>query len=400
MTSLAIIDYATALQRICDAVQATGVEDVPLDAAHRRVLAQPLVAPRDTPPHPTSAMDGYALRRSDFDGGTTCFRNVGVAAAGGGFAGMVGTGECVRIFTGAPLPAGCDHVIIQENVTVDGSSVTITCPDNAMPHVRAAGMDFRAGDKLLAAGTYLTPRAMVTAAAADVAQVPVHTRPRVHIIATGDELVAPGDAAGNPRHIPESVGFGIAALVADMGGVVVGRDRIGDDLSALEQAAGRALANADLVIATGGASVGERDFAKTMFAPHGLDLIFAKVAIKPGKPVWFGRAGRTMVMGLPGNPTSAMVTARLLLVPLLAALAGRNPTDTLIWRKIPLGAPLRANGDRELFTRARLVEGQALPVNNQDSSAQKMLAAADILIRQPAHGPALDAGQWVDALDF
>ena len=218
------------------------------------------------------------------------------------------------------------------------------------------------------------------------------------VLGTGDELAPPGQARLRLGAIPESVSFGVAALVELWGGRSLGSRRLADDLAAMERAAGEALEGADLIVVTGGASVGERDHARAMFAPHGLDLIFSKVAIKPGKPVWLGRAGSTLVLGLPGNPTSAMVTARLLLAPLVAGLAGR--AGALEWHRLPLGAPLPACDDRETFHRARLLAEGAAPIANQDSNAQKALAEADLLLRSRPHDPPRPAGHEIEALDF
>jgi molybdopterin molybdotransferase len=220
------------------------------------------------------------------------------------------------------------------------------------------------------------------------------------VMSTGDELAPPGSAAAIAGAIPESVSFGVAALVEQWGGTIVGRSLLRDDLAAMEQAAAEAADAADLVIVTGGASVGEKDFAKTMFEPLGLELAFSKVAIKPGKPVWLGKAGKALVMGLPGNPTSAMVTGRLLLAPLLCGLTGRDVADAVRWRSEPLGAPIEACGARETFHRARWHGGAADVLSNQDSSAQKTLAEADLLVRQRAHAPGLQRGDLVEVLDF
>ena len=241
---------------------------------------------------------------------------------------------------------------------------------------------------------------MIAAAAADGASLTVAMRPRVAIIGTGDELAPPGEAHLRADAIPESVTHGVAALIGETGAILVARTIGLDDLPALVAAAGAALDLADLVIVTGGASVGERDFAKPMFAAHGLDLIFAKVAIKPGKPVWLGRARGKLVLGLPGNPTSAMVTARLFLMPLLARLQGQSIEAVLRWRNLPLAAPLGAIGGRETFARARWDEAGLTPLGNQDSGAQGALAEADWLIRCPSGQPERAAGDLVSALPF
>jgi molybdopterin molybdotransferase len=220
------------------------------------------------------------------------------------------------------------------------------------------------------------------------------------LLSTGDELVDPGLAHANSEAIPESVSFGVSALASLWGAHEVGRVRLRDDLPAMEPVAAEAAGKADLVVVTGGASVGEKDFARAMFAPLGLELIFSKVAIKPGKPVWLGRAGEALVMGLPGNPTSALVTARLLLAPLVAGLSGLDPALALRWTRMMLAAPLDTGGDRETFVRARRRGQAAEPIDNQDSSAQRALADADLLLRRRPNAPSCAAGKEVDALDF
>ena len=390
-----MISFDEAVRLVGAAAGPVGRESVPIGEAAGRVLAAPVVAMIDSPPADSSAMDGYAVRDADVPGG---LRIIGESFAGQGFDGALEPGTTVRIFTGAPVPAGADRVIVQEVVVREGDAALILEPPGKKRHIRLRGSDFRAGETLLAAGRLLDPRALVAAAGADVAEVEVWREPGVLILGTGDELAPPGQARSRPGAIPESVSFGVAALVRNWGGRSLGTRRLADDLPAMERAAGEALEEADLVVVTGGASVGEKDFAKAMFAPHGIELIFTKVAIKPGKPVWFGRAAGKLVMGLPGNPTSAMVTARLLLAPLVAGLAGR--ADALQWRKIRLAGPLAPCGDRETYHRARLADGHAVPVANSDSSAQKALAEADLLLRSRPNDPAREPGEEVEALDF
>ncbi|MBS0475600.1 MAG: molybdopterin molybdotransferase MoeA [Proteobacteria bacterium] len=374
-------------------------EVVALDEAAGRILAEPVHAAVSSPRRDVSAMDGYALRLADAAVGAR-LTVIGESFAGGALPPAVAAGQAVRIFTGAAMPEGADLVVIQENCEAAAGAVTIARPFGPGHHVRRMGSDFAVGDLLLPAGRRLDPLAMVTLASADGASVPVFAPPRVALIATGDELAPPGTARDNPLTIPESVSFGVAALVAEQGGAVVHRASGVDDLPALTAEAGRALAVADVVITTGGASVGERDFAKAMFQPHGLELLFAKVAIKPGKPVWLGRAQGRWVLGLPGNPTSAMVTARLFLVPLLAALQGRDPQALLDWADLPLARALPATGDRETFVRmVRTPEGLA-PLGNQDSGVQGALSSAQWLVRRTIGAPAAKAGDRVQALRF
>jgi molybdopterin molybdotransferase len=369
-----MISFDEALRLVAQVARPLGRERVAIADAAGRVLAQPVTAMVDSPPADGSAMDGYAVRDADLPGR---LRVIGESFAGRGFDGALVPGTCVRIFTGAPLPAGADRVVIQEVVARDGDDAIITDPPGPAHHIRRRGSDFRADDVLLEAGRRLGPRQLVAAAAADLGEVEVWRQPTLLVLGTGDELAPPGEARSRPGTIPESISCGIEAM---------------------ERAAREALDQADLVVVTGGASVGDRDFAKPMFEAHGLELIFSKVAIKPGKPVWLGRAGGSLVLGLPGNPTSAMVTGRLQLAPLVAGLAGREAV--LDWRRLPLAAPLPACGERETFHRARLSGDGAVPLANQDSGAQRALADADLLIRSQPHDPEKRAGDVVEAIDF
>jgi molybdopterin molybdotransferase len=396
-----VISFDDACRRVAAIATPLGVEQAPLDLAWNRILAAPLIARRSAPEAAVSAMDGYAVRESDLTSGPTRLRLVGESFAGSPDGGpQLEPGACVRIFTGAPMPAGADRVVMQEGVRREGDAVVFAERPSPARHVRAAGSDFASGEVLLEAGTRLTPLALVAAAAADQDTVEVYVRPRVAVLSTGDELVAPGQADHAPGTIPESVSFGVAALAQAWGAEVVCRRRLRDDLPALTRAARLALDSAHVVVVTGGASVGERDFSKTMFAEHGLRLEFEKVAIKPGKPVWVGRVGDRIVVGLPGNPSAAMVTARLFLAPILAGLGGRRPEDALAWRTLPLASPLAACGERECFHRGRSAADGVRPVGNQDSSAQKDLATADLLIRRRAGARALGSGELVEVLAF
>jgi molybdopterin molybdotransferase len=377
-----------------------GMEEVPLREAHRRVLAQPVVAQVQSPPADVSAMDGYAVRDADLAALPTALPLVGESFAGRPFAGALPRQACVRIFTGAAVPEGAERVIVQEVVEREGEVARFSQALAAARHIRRMGSDFARGDELLAAGTLLTPRALVASAGADVDRVRVARRPLLRLLSTGDELVEPGTARDHANAIPESVSFGVAALAEEWGGRLQAAVRLPDELPAMEHAAAEALDAADLVVVTGGASVGEKDFAKAMFAPAGLELIFSKVSIKPGKPVWLGRARGRLVLGLPGNPTSALVTARLFLAPLLCCLTGRNPAEAAAWRAMPLGQALEPTGDRETFSRGYVEGGLVRLFGHQDSSAQKVLAQAGLLVRRPAGDAPVPAGASIDVLDF
>ncbi|WP_332766860.1 molybdopterin molybdotransferase MoeA [Phenylobacterium sp.] len=396
-----MIGFDEACRRVVAIAAPLGAERIALDLAWNRVLAAPVIARRSAPETAVSAMDGYAVREADLAAGPTRLRLVGTSFAGSPHGGpQLEAGACVRIFTGAPMPAGADRVVVQEVVQREGEAVMFAERPSPARHVRAAGSDFAAGEALLKTGTRLTPQALVAVAAADLDTVEVFVRPRVAVLSTGDELVEPGQAANPPGTIPESVSFGVAALARAWGGEVVCRQRLRDDLPSLVRAAGLALDTADVIVVTGGASVGERDFSKAMFQELGLRLEFEKVAIKPGKPVWVGRVGARIVVGLPGNPSAAMVTARLFLAPILAGLGGARPEEALAWRAAALASPLGACGDRDCFHRGRSTFDGVRSVGNQDSSAQKDLAMADLLIRgRPAARP-LAAGELVEVLVF
>jgi molybdopterin molybdotransferase len=396
-----LIDFDEACRRTAALAHPLGTEALALADAAGRVLAAPVVARRTSPQSDTSAMDGYAVRSLDLRPGGVRLRVVREVFAGDAPGGRaLHPGECARIYTGAPVPGFADQVVMQEAVRREGDVAVVAGAGAVSRHVRRAGSDFSAGETVAPAGMVLTPQALVGVAAADVAGVEVFVRPRVTILSTGDELAEPGEAGRRAGAIPDSVSFGVAAMAEAWGAEVVGRRRVGDNLARLADAARAALDEADVVVVTGGASVGERDYAKAMFAGLGLEPAFEKVAIKPGKPVWLGRAAGRLVVGLPGNPSAAMVTARLFLAPLLAGLAGRAPGAALDWRLAPLAAELPAPQDRECFHRARTTPGGALPLDSQDSSAQKALATADLLIRRRRGARALDAGDLAEVLAF
>lgn len=396
-----MIDFDAARALVLDLARPLGAEDVALADAFDRVLASPVVARGDAPGRAVSAMDGYAVRDADLAVTPARLPVADVIFAGRADPAPLAPGACARIFTGAPVPEGADRVVVQEQVAdEDGQAVFAAAPGKAR-HIRARGSDFQAGDILLDAGTRLTPRAMVAAASADVGRLSVVRRPRVLVLGTGDELAEPGTAHDTPGAIPESVSFGVMALARQWGAEVVGRRRLADDPAVLQAAAAEALSLADVVVVTGGASVGERDHARAMFAPAGLTMVFSKVAIKPGKPVWIGRAAGRLVVGLPGNPTSALVTARLFLAPLLAGLAGRGPAAALAWETAETAAAAPPTGDRETFLRGRrLADGRVAPADNQDSGAQKTLADSDVLIRRRLGEREAGAGDRVETLAF
>ena len=393
-----MIKFDEAIVIISSAAQPSETESIELCQAAGRILAAPLIALIDSPRADVSAMDGYAVGSADLGTLPASLTVVGESFPGSGWSGKLEAGACIRIFTGAPLPEGADRIVIQEQVCRDGDEAIIDADPGPATWVRSKGKDFRSGDEVLPAGRLVDPAALIAAAGADAAELRVFARPRLALIATGDELVAPGEAHTSPLAVPDSVSLGVAALAERWGAQVVNRSRGPDDLDRLQAAAERALAVADVIVVIGGASVGERDFAKAMFETRGLELLISKISMRPGKPAWLGRAQGKLVLGLPGNPTSALVTGRLLLAPLLTAMEGRSAEDALAWEPAQLATTLRECDQRETFHRAALSAGDVSLIGFQESHAQKALAEADVLLRQPANSPAIAAGQTVQVL--
>jgi molybdopterin molybdotransferase len=393
---MSLLPVDDAIARITGSVGPLDVETVALHQALGRVLAAPLAATRSQPPFPASAMDGYAVRAADTQDTPATLTLIGVSAAGHGFAGSVGPGEAVGLSTGAPMPAGSDAVLIKENAErPDDATVIANGPTSAGRHIRQPGMDFRQGDVLLTAGRHLGPREIALAAAMNHPSVPVRRRPKVAIIATGDELVRPGETPG-PDQIVASNDAGLAAFVRMNGGEPHELGIVVDDQAAIGATIDAALEiPADVIITLGGASVGDHDLVQAALIDKGMDLEFWRIAMRPGKPLMFGRLGDTRILGLPGNPVSSLVCALLFLKPLLDALTGApvsDPTEPAI-----LGSDLKENDDRQDYLRAALDTGgdglpkaSALPV--QDSSGLVMLAKADCLIVRPPFAPAGKAG--------
>lgn len=365
---------------------------VPLAEADGRVLGETITALRDQPPFDASAMDGWAVRRADV-GEATALRIVGESAAGRGYEATLGAGEAVRIFTGAPLPCGADLVVIQEKAAREGDLVRLG-PAGAESHIRPRGGDFHTGDTLLAAGVRLDPWRLSLAASAGRAELAVARRPRIAILATGEELAAPGGPAG-PFQIYESGSIGLQAMVERWGGAATRLAPAGDTLEAVVEAV-RDVA-AEVIVTVGGASVGDYDLVKPALAQLGLALEVESVNVRPGKPTWFGvLADGRLVLGLPGNPASAFVCAELFLRPLVLALQGA----TAPWRLTTarLAEPLPANGPREHWMRARLTPDGVVPFADQDSSLVTVFAAADVLLRRLPAAEAAAIGEAVDVL--
>ncbi|MBW3098484.1 molybdopterin molybdotransferase MoeA [Pseudohoeflea coraliihabitans] len=404
---MALIPVAEALRRVTgDAAPLARSERVPLNAAAGRVLAEDLPALRTQPPFSASAMDGYAVRSADAEAPGATLAVTGVAAAGHGFEGTVKAGEAVRIFTGAPLPDGADSVVIQEECaaidSADGDKrVRIETAARRGQNVRPAGIDFRDGHAGLPAGRLLDPAAIMLAAAMNHPHLSVRARPKVAILATGDELRLPGEPL-QPGQIIASNSFGIAALVQAAGGEVLDLGIAGDSMAALDSAIDSALGHdADVLVTIGGASVGDHDLVQKAMLARGMALDFWKIAMRPGKPLMSGRLDGLRILGLPGNPASSMVCGYLFLEPLVAILAGRNSPNRI--RKARLSKGLKANSERQDYMRGRLetaADGTltAVPLAEQDSSLMRVFAEADCLIIRPPHAPEAPAGAQVDVL--
>ncbi|MBU2606589.1 MAG: molybdopterin molybdotransferase MoeA [Alphaproteobacteria bacterium] len=394
-----MIGFQEAAARIVALALPLGSERLPLEQAAGRTLAGPVIARASMPAQNVSAMDGYAVRDADTQAVPFSLPVGGESFAGSDPSIVLTPGTACRIFTGAPVPEGADRVIVQENIERDGDIARVVRSYGPARHIRQTGSDFRQGDILLPVGHRLDWRSMTSAAAADRRDVEVFRAPRLVILATGDELAAPGQAHERAGAIPESISFAVRSLAEGCGAQVLRSLRLPDDRDILRPAASSALADADLVVVIGGASVGEKDYSREMFSEK-LDYVFPKVAIKPGKPVWLAKVGQRLVLGLPGNPTSALVTARLFLAPLLAGLSGGNPMSALVFYSRRCLDALPETGDRETFLRAIGTEAGVTLSASQDTSSQMTLALSNILICREAGAPAVLPGAVVTVLDF
>jgi molybdopterin molybdotransferase len=405
---MSLISVEDALSRVLASVEKPlATEHVPLTACAGRTLAEDVIALRDQPPFPASAMDGYAVRSADVAQVPSTLQVIGTSAAGSRFSGAVGVMQAIRIFTGAPVPDGADAVVLQEDTDRAGDQVVVKEAARVARHIRAAGLDFRAGDILLQAGLRLDSRHIALAAAMGHSTLTVRCRPKVAILATGDELVRAGEPVG-PDQITASSLPATILMAEKAGAEAVDLGIARDNLDVLEERI-QAARDADILVTLGGASVGEHDLVQEALSRQGMDLGFWRVALRPGKPLMHGRLGSTLLLGLPGNPVSSLVCAVLFLVPAIRALlgdqrAGDDPTEDTI-----LGADLPPNRERQDYMRAALAyqdvplsltQGPArlmLPVATphllQDSSMLSILERSDALLVRPPHAPPARAGE-------
>ena len=390
-----MISVEEAAARIVAAFNPTDSEVVSIAEAAGRVLAADAVAKSDQPPAPVSAMDGYAVRATDVANVPVSLRIIGASPAGHPFAGVVKASEAVRIFTGGVVPEGADAIVIQENTESDGAQVTVKAAAKEGQHVRPKGLDFARDTVLAQAGCRLGARDVSLLAAGDIAQVTVQRRPVVLFVATGDELSRPGEPR-KPGGIVASSGYGLAAMIEEWGGIARDLGILTDTEDAIASIAASAK-EADIVVTLGGASVGDHDLIQKALGPKGFALDFWKIAMRPGKPLIFGRLGATPLLGLPGNPVSSLVCAMLFLKPAIAVMLGTATKTPLL--SAQLIAPLRENDSRQDYLRARteMRDGElwAEAFAVQDSSMLRPLALADALIVRAPHAAAADAGSRV-----
>jgi molybdopterin molybdotransferase len=399
---VALMPVADALAAVLAGAEPLPEEMVALDVAHHRVLARDVAALRTQPPQAMSAMDGYAVRAADAARVAARFKVIGEVAAGRPFDKTVGAGEAVRIFTGGVIPEGADAVVIQEDTVVEDGGITITEAASPGRNVRPAGIDFKKGDLLLAMGIRLTDRHLSLAAGMNHPELPVRRRPKVALLATGDELVMPGQTPG-PGQIVYSNGYALRALARQEGAETIDLGIAADTIEATTDGIRRARdAGADILVTTGGASVGDHDLVKRSLEAEGVAIAFWRIAMRPGMPMMHGRLEGMRVIGLPGNPVSSYVCALLFLVPLIRALLGRTDVHPLRQRAL-LGRDVAANDRREDYLRARLeMPGDgvliATPVDHQDSSLLGNLAAARALVIRAPFAPKAAKGSPCEIL--
>jgi molybdopterin molybdotransferase len=393
-----LLSVDEALRRVLAAAAPLETEQVGLAEAFGRTLAEAVAAGRTQPPFANSAMDGYALRAADAAAAGAKLRVVGESAAGRGYDAAINQGEATRIFTGAPLPAGADAIALQEDARRDGEFVILGASVKRGDHVRAIGLDFAEGDALLDAGRRLSARDVALIAAANRATARAHRKPRVAILATGDELREPGQTLG-PAQIVASNNLFVAGLARAAGAETLDLGIAPDRPEALAERIGAArAARADVLVTLGGASVGDYDLVQKALTDAGMELGFWRIAMRPGKPLMFGRIGAMLALGLPGNPTSSAVCGALFLRPLLRALQGDPRAGADVTERARLAVDLPANGIRQDYMRARLDADPgggwlAAPLPDQDSSLVRTLARAQALIVRPVNAAPARAGE-------
>jgi molybdopterin molybdotransferase len=396
-----MISVAEARQKITDAMPAMPAERIALPAALGRVLAEDLTARRTQPPKAVSAMDGYAVRSGDVTTIPTTLKIVGHVPAGQSYDGTIGPGETVRIFTGAPLPDGADAIVIQENTEPDGDKVNVVDGKATKGrYVRPAGLDFSEGDTLINRGSIMTARAIGLAAGMNIPWVSVSRKPRIALLATGDEIVMPGEPIAD-NQIVSSNGLALAGFIQAMGAEPVDLGIAPDSEDALRTMAEGAR-GADMLVTCGGASVGDHDLVQKVLGKIGLEIDFWRIAMRPGKPLMFGHIGDTRMLGLPGNPVSAQVCATIFLGPAIAAMLGVRDAGAKL-QPAMLGDDLGENDEREDYLRASLSsDGDGNLIANafskQDSSVFSGFARADCLIVRAPHAPAACKGDRVSVL--
>jgi len=402
MTKSPLLPVDEALKLILAKAHSLPSELVGLDQALGRRLSTSLNALRTQPPFNASAMDGYALRSEDVAHTPVTLPCIGVSAAGHGFNGQIKPKTCVRIFTGAPVPNGADVVIIQENTQAQNDQITFLQAEQKGRNIRSAGLDFHMDDVLLSKGTHLGACELALAAAMNYAQLPVTRRPKIALLATGDELVAPAQPMG-PDQIIASNTYAVSAYARLAGAECLDLGIAPDDMNTIEAAIERAKnERADVLVTLGGASVGDHDLVQQALKNTGMDLGFWRIAMRPGKPLMHGTIGRMNVLGLPGNPVSAIVCAVLFLVPLIRALSGDEHAAQDRTQLARLGVDMKENDTRQDYVRARLSSGDegliATPFDAQDSSMLRVLSQSSALIIRPPHAPAARKGDMCKIL--
>ncbi len=385
-----MISVSEALEQLFALAKPCETETVPIAQAAGRTLAQPVEARLTQPPFDASSMDGYALKQIETDLHAQ-FKVIGEAAAGHGFKGALGAGQCVRIFTGAPVPEGADMIVIQEDVERRGEVITLLQEQDGKTNIRPAGQDFAKGD-ILSAPRVLGPSDIALLASMNIAEVPVARRPVVALISTGDELVMPGETPADGQIVASNT-FGLKALLEANGAeariLPIARDNTASLKTVFNLAQG-----ADLTVTIGGASVGDHDLVGDVAASLGMEQSFYKVAMRPGKPLMAGRLGNAAMVGLPGNPVSAMVCGHVFLLPMIRVMLG-YPCEAAAQREATLSAPLKANGPREHYMRAQVLDGMITPAERQDSSLLSVLSQSNALLVRPPNGAACAIGDAV-----